>query len=199
MDNYQVINFHDTQKLKSKEIIIVCSIDPGIKNCGIYIGSYNIKTDESESLHISKRCFGKNWMKGCIEELSKSEEEDNLFSMCDYIVIESQLKVNYKTTLLMQTMITCLGMLTLNKGNKPLIIQISSQYKTRFFNCEPKKKGEKSSVYRRRIKKWASEKAMELIKEQIYKDFIISLKKKDDVCDSICQYFAWLKILQIKK
>lgn len=197
---YCIFNFHDKEspKIKNKNIII-CSIDPGIVNTAIYVLCYNLKTKEQKSMHLSKHSFNDdNWVISMTKQLSNIEDEKNLFSLCHFIVIESQMSFNYDATKLAQAILTLLGTMTRNKNNRPLIIELSSQCKTKILGCLPRTTGEDKNAYKRRYKKWSVEKALEILTENEdteYLEFIRSERKKDDLGDAICQCNAWIKII----
>ncbi len=82
-----------------------------------------------------------------------------------------------------------------NKGNRPLVIEITSQAKTRLLEC-PK------GLSKYQYKKWCANKAIKYLedreneKELAFVNSIKGSKKKDDMGDAICQYYAWMKIME---
>lgn len=191
-------NVHDTEApIVKNDNIIVTSIDPGIVNCGVYVSCYNLKEKSHKSLYLARLTFnkGENHYIESINQLEKLEQENNFFSASHYIVIESQMTVSYDNTRLSQHLITYFMSTLKNKGSKPLIIEITSQAKTKLLGC-PK------GLTKYQYKKWATEKAIELLEdrgedsENKYVQSITTNSKKDDKSDAICQYYAWIKIME---
>jgi len=194
-------NPHDEKNspVMKNENIIITSIDPGIVNCGIYVGCYNTKTKSHQSIFLSRLEFRKDEESHYVNSLKKLEElekENKFFSNSHYILIESQMAISYNNTRMGQHLISFFITSLRNKGNRPLIIEINSQSKTRLLDCP---KGMKKPEY----KKWCKEKALSLLQEREEKDheeaFINCIKvakKSDDMGDSVCQYYAWICILK---
>lgn len=181
-----------------KEFMIITSIDPGIVNCGVYVGCYNTITKEHKSLYLSKLTFNEkdNHYVESIRKLQEIEEKHAFFSNSHYIVIESQMTISYDNTRMCQHLLTYFMSSMADKGNRPLIIEITSQAKTRLLEC-PK------GLSKYQYKKWCVNKATELLKshkdqdnEKPYIEIIKDSKKKDDISDAICQYYAWMKIME---
>lgn len=198
---YQIFDPHteNSPVLRNNNIIIV-SIDPGIVNCGLYIGYYNIITKERSSLYMARLTFNKsnNYYIESINQLKKLEEENNYFSSAHFILIESQMSISYNNTRMGQHLISVMCSMLKDKGNRPLILEYNSQIKTKLLNC-PKKM--KKPDY----KKWCKEKAKEMLASNTNKEheksFIENLNKGkcDDMGDAVCQYFTWIKIMEDKE
>ena len=197
---FSIFNPHtyDAPVMRNKNIIIT-SIDPGIVNCGIYVGCYNIETEEHTSIFLGRLTFntGENHYTESMKQLEELEEKEKCFSSSHYIVIESQMTISYDNTRMAQHLITYFSSVFKNKGNRPLIIEFTSQAKTRLLECP---KGLKKYQY----KKWCKEKAKSLLESREKdgeKKFIRCLevnKKTDDMGDSICQYYAWILVMNGK-
>lgn len=177
--------------------IIVTSIDPGIVNCGVYVCCYNLKEKTHKSLFLARLTFNQseNYYIESMKQFERLEKENGFFSASHYIVIESQMTISYDNTRLCQHLITYFMHTMKNKGSLPLVIEITSQAKTRLLGC-PKK------LTKYQYKKWAAEKAVELLEdrgeecEEKYVQSIMTNSKKDDKSDAICQYYAWIKIME---
>jgi hypothetical protein len=178
-----------------KEHMIIVSIDPGIVNCGIYVGCYDTIKKTHRSLYLSKLTFNgnDNHYVESIKKLQELEEKHALFSNSHYIVIESQMTVSYDNTRMCQHLITYFMTSMVDKGNRPIIVEITSQAKTRLLEC-PK------GLSKYQYKKWCTNKALAYLgegeeeEEKPYIDIIKKSNKKDDMGDAICQYYAWMKI-----
>lgn len=187
---------HESPVMRNENILIT-SIDPGIVNCGVYTSSYNTQEKTHQSIYLERLVFngGENHFIESMNKLDDLERKTKMFSSSHYIVIESQMTVSYDNTRLAQHLISYLMTSMKNLGNRPIIIEITSQAKTKLLECP---KGLKKYYY----KKWCCDKALEYLKsrentkEESFIQKIESSKKKDDMGDAICQYYAWLKIMQ---
>jgi len=187
------------------------AIDPGIKNCGIRVErrwSVNnqlvqIETVMNVRIDFKTRITALN--KGIdlsltgiggnantiyyTESIKMLEKYMPLFAQSQYIIIESQLTLNYELTRFGQHLITYMTIGVRNKGCLPLIIEIDSKFKTKVFDI-------KSDVD---IKKWAVEKAYELFRRNNDAVGIGALdsgkSKKDDLSDVVCYCEAWWIVL----
>jgi len=179
------------------ESIIVTSIDPGIKNCGVYVAKINLKSGKVKSLYLSRLEFsgeGSHYINS-IKKLDHIEEKTGLFSKSQYIIIEQQMIVSTQNTRMGQHLQTYFLTSLRNKGKRSIIMEFTSKAKTRVLKCPPEKMKQKKDY-----KKWCAEKAVSILRErdneseEKYILFLESVKKKDDVGDVICQLEAW-KIL----
>lgn len=176
--------------------MIITSIDPGIVNCGIYVCCYNTKKKTHESLYLSRLCFSKesNHYEESVRQLNEIEKKYKYFSNSHYIVIESQMTISYDNTRMCQHLITYFMSTLKNLGSRPIVIEITSQAKTKLLEC-PK------GLSKYQYKKWCVQKAIKYLedrkndKEDPFVEKINSSKKKDEFGDTICQYYAWMKIL----
>lgn len=195
---YHIFNPHSNPSpiLRNNNIIIV-SIDPGIVNCGVYIGYYDTISKKTSSLYMARLCFNKstNHYVESMKQLKELEEKNNYFSSAHFILIESQMSISYNNTRMGQHLLTLLSTIVKDKGNRPLVLEYNSQIKTKLLGC-PKKM--KKPDY----KKWCKRKAQELLeqnKDQDHeKEFIVNLNigKGDDMGDAVCQFFTWIKIME---
>lgn len=196
---YSELNPHSLEApvMRNKNIIVT-SIDPGIVNCGIYVCAYNTETKNHRSIYLERLVFneGDNHYIDCFKKFEELEEEHNLFSRSHYIVVESQMTVNYDLVRMGQHMISYFLTRIKDRGNRPLLIEINSQSKTKLLECPVR--GNKYEY-----KKWCIEKAISYLKERDNfegeKNYLFRLEskgKRDDMSDAICQYYAFLKILE---
>ena len=156
-----------------------------------------MKNETEKSIFLKKLTFnkGENHFLESLSQLETLENEKKLFSSSHYIVIEAQMSVNYSLVRMGQHIISYLLTKVRDKGNRPLIIEISSQCKTKEFEDYPK------GLSKYQYKKWCTQKAIQLLEERKSegeKDFIYILKtskKSDDMGDSVAQYYAWLSYM----
>lgn len=199
---YTELNSHTLEApIMKNNNIIITSIDPGIVNCGIYTAAYNTETKKIKSIYLQKLVFNNNdnHFLNSFKQLNRLEDENKLFSSSHYIIIESQMTVNYSLVRMGQHLISILLAKVIDKGNRPLIIEITSQAKTQLID-EKKPKGLTKYQY----KNWCVEQAIKFLNEngengENEKNYIYKLensKKKDDMGDSICQLIAWIKIME---
>jgi hypothetical protein len=129
---YSELNPHtiDAPVMRNKNIIIT-SIDPGIVNCGVYVCAYDTEKGTHRSIYLKKLVFntGKNHYLQSFNQLEELEEKFSLFSRSHYIVIESQMTVNYDLVRMGQHLISYFMTKIKDRGNRPLLIEISSQSK----------------------------------------------------------------------
>jgi hypothetical protein len=196
---YSELNPHTLEApiMRTKDIIIITSIDPGIVNCGIYTSAYDTIKKTHKSIYLNKINFtgSSNCLVEAINIFDKLELENKLFSSSHYIIIESQMTVNYSLVRMGQHIISYLLTRLRDMGNRPLIIEISSQAKTKTLEC-PK------GLSKYQYKKWCADKAIDLLKKRNDKDednyiyLLENAKKKDDMSDVICQYYAMISYLE---
>lgn len=114
------------------------------------------------------------------------------FEMCQYILVESQLPINYDAVRMSQHILTFLMMNLANKGCKPMICEIDTYFKSRIFNAPKKMK-------KPELKKWCIQYAFDLLEKRGDKatlEMIKSSGKKDDLCDTLCYCEGWFIALQ---
>jgi hypothetical protein len=226
---YAVFNPHDTEEApvapskelcrklgRSKQTFVqTLSIDPGVVNCGFFI-KRKWSNGDLEIIMLTK--FDFTTVAGLPELGSETQiyiavrktldEFLEHFLMCHYIVIESQLPINYDLVRMSQHLISYFSLRLENQGLLPLIIEFDPHYKTNLLGA-PKflgakkdgtnpKKGRSERMKGER-KDWCTQKAIALLDEYGYPDdaeMIRRSKKKDDLGDIVCQEAAWEIILE---
>lgn len=199
---YRVFNSHShPSPVMNNDNIIITSIDPGIKNCGIYVNCFNSKTKKHTSLFLSKLNFttdqeNDNRYVNSIKQLDAIEREHEYFSKSHYIVIETQMTISYDNTRMGQNLLTYFTTKYKNRGNMPHVIEFDSKGKTKMLGCPT---GMKKQEYKR----WCKQKALELLKdrdneehEKSFYNIIKQATKGDDMGDCVCQCYAWIKLLE---
>lgn len=208
---YIIFNPHlDKPALSSTDLypntnpyIQLASIDPGIKNCCIRIerrtfdnGIMKVQTLIQIKIDFTLTNSNPDINIGLdtiyyINCLSILEPYIPFFITSQYILIESQLPINYDMVRMSQHLITFLMMSVKNKGLKPLIVEIDSRFKSRIFGAPPK-------MTKPQLKKWAWEYAVSILKargDNETANMILTCGKKDDHGDVICYTEAWWIIL----
>lgn len=200
-NQYVVYNPHIESTVSPRIInknIIVTSIDPGVKNCGVYVNCFNTETKEHTSILLMRLDFSKtdNKYVECIKQFDDLEKTHQYFSKSHYIVIEAQMTISYINTRMGQNIITYFTTKLKNRGNLPHIIELTSQAKTRLLGCP---KGMKKQEYKR----WCKQKAISFINERkntdhesVFSNKIKSVTKGDDMGDTVCQMYAWMMIME---
>lgn len=198
---YAVYNPHSHDSpVMNNDNILITSIDPGIKNCGVYVNCFNTKTKEHTSILLTRLDFSKsetdNHYISCMKQFDELEREGEYFSKSHYIVVESQMTISYDNTRMGQHIITYFSTKFRNRGNMPHVIEFNSQAKTRMLGCP---KGMKKQDYKR----WCKQKAIEFLKsrpnQKYEEEFAKKIKgstKGDDMGDSVCQCYAWIMLLE---
>ena len=173
----------------------IMAIDPGIKNCGVRIerrwSSGHVETVMLARLNFlisdgppSDTMYYTNSVRAFKNYLP-------IMELCQYILIESQLPINYDMVR-MSTHIICFLMCNLaNKGCKPMICEVDAYFKSRILNAPPK-------MSKPELKKWCRDYALELLKARGDNETYEVLKKigkQDDVSDCICYTEGWYKAI----
>jgi hypothetical protein len=177
------------------------SIDPGPKNSGIRIEKRWLK-----SRHVEMVLYA--IMNSTINDDQKSTDITTVnyhvnnvllmdrfleyFCQCHYIVIECQMTINYDLVRFSQHLITYLIIKCKDKGNRPLIIELDSHYKTRLLGASLK-------LTKDQRKAWCTQKAISMFEQRgddTSLKFLSFLRKKDDCGDAACQIEVWWIILQ---
>ena len=112
-------------------------------------------------------------------------------SYCQYILIESQLPINYDMVRMSTHIISFLMMNLENKGCKPMICEVDAYFKSRILNA-PKK------MTKPELKKWCREYALELLQKRgdtVAYDSMVKAGKQDDMGDVVCYCEGWWKAL----
>lgn len=198
---YTVYSAHSHESpVMNNDNIIITSVDPGIKNCGVYVNCFNTRTKDHTSILLTRLDFSKsiedNHYVSCVKQLDALEKQHEYFSKSHYIVIESQMTISYDNTRMGQHMITYFMTKLKNRGNMPHVIEFNSQAKTRMLGCP---KGMKKQQYKR----WCKQKAIEFLNsrsnQEHEKEFARQIKtatKGDDMGDTVCQCYAWVMLLE---
>jgi hypothetical protein len=216
----QVANVLPTNE-EGKRWVQIAAIDPGIKNCAIRIERrtytitgeggptpevFRLVPDTIETIVQTKFDFLTppfESSKKAIEAVPGSADTGYYrysteylstlvphFSACQYILIESQMPINTEMVRMSQHLITFISLSVRDVGVRPLIIEIDPKLKSSIFKAP---KMEKAA-----LKKWAGNKAIEILKENGDVDtatFIEAAGKKDDHGDVVCYTSVWFKIL----
>jgi len=207
---YVIFNPHSTDTAisslnvcnTSSPWIQIAAIDPGIKNCCIRVERRTFDNDimKVETLLQIKMDFTvKNTSDTDIgldtiyytHTIDLLEKYIQYFITSQYIIIESQLPINYDMVRMSQHIISFLMIYTKDKGLKPLIIEIDPRFKSRIFGAPLK-------MTKPELKKWAWEYAVKILKDRNDNEtanMILSSTKKDDHGDVICYTEAWWIIL----
>jgi hypothetical protein len=192
---YMISNPHDDSEPSPKRVgageskwLQIASIDPAIYNCGLRIerryyvdGILQVKTYVQVRMDFSTT---DDIYKSCTEILTAYLPQ---LSLSHYILVESQLPINYGLVRMSQHIITLLSIRLANVGMRPLIVEIDPKCKTHFLNA-PKKMDKPTR------KKWACIESDRLLRsrgEVHIADTILTYKKRDDHGDVICFCEAW--------
>lgn len=194
---YIIFNPHTQQPCLASPsgLIYITTIDPGIKNCCIRCSAYDPNTQRSKTLTQSLINFthfslvpstSNNGMYG-IETSYYSAIFVTLgpfipyFINSHYIGVESQLPINYDLVRMSQHILTYLMYVVRDKGNRPYIMELAPQLKSRMLGAPPK-------MTKPQLKKWAREKGIELLKNAGEHDvaYHLEVSKGDDHGDTIC-------------
>ncbi len=188
----------------------IMAVDPGIANCGLRIerrwSDGTVETVMLVRIDFKTRITSANngmplsetGDGGNIDTLYYTEVPKILdpyvphFEMCQYIVVESQLGINYDLIRMGQHLLSYLMIRLANRGSKPLIIEIDSRFKTRMMQA-PAKFESKTA-----LKKWTTNRALELLVRNRDQRGLETMNscgaKKDDLGDVIVYCEAWSMI-----
>ena len=162
----------------------VISFDIGEKNFAYCIGNENgeIKKIAHHNIIEKKR---QTIIESCISITKILENEEYITNSSDIsILIEQQMRANVRAQRLSQHLWSYFN----TKYPNICIKFIPSHLKTQYFLG-------KNNLDNKSRKKWSVAKTKELLnKNQSIVDQINNLQKQDDVCDTILQLFAHLKI-----
>ena len=205
---YIIFNPHTLEPLlpsesvnKDYHVTTVATLDPGIKNCGIRIATLDHETRQVKTC-IQIKCDFTH------ESLNKKENLGSdtsyyvntfrvldpyieYFRWCHYIVVESQMAINYDLVRMAQNIITYLMLRVENMGFRPLIIEIDNHLKSRMLNAPPKMK-------KPQLKKWCKERAIKELEargDNATTDMIRKAPKGDDHGDTVCYEIVWFMML----
>lgn len=198
-----------TSSIKAEwQVIIATIIDPGIYNCAIRQGiqdlvtltvktNMQIKADFThESLNNTKidipgQAVGADtsYYAGACKVLDEFMFQ---FQWCHYIVVESQLPINYDLVRMSQHIISYIMAGVKDKGLRPLIIEIDPHLKSRMLDAPPK-------MSKPQLKKWCRNKAIEILiarGDHATAQLIKEASKGDDHGDVVCYEEIWWMILR---
>ena len=175
--------------------IQIMAIDPGIKNCGIRIerrwSSGHVETVMLARINFlttdetpTDTIYYSNSIKTFKNYLP-------IMELCQYILIESQLPINYDMVRMSSHIISYLMSQLANKGCRPLIFEVDTYFKSRILNAPPK-------MSKPELKKWCRNYALKLLEErkdtETYK-VLKDLSKFDDAGDCVCYCEGFYKAL----
>lgn len=204
---YIIFNPHTTDSVCSSLDICpnespwvqITAIDPGIKNCAIRTER---RTNDNNKLIVTTLVQSKIDFTYSDDDVSNDtfyysqvlihlEQFIPYFQTSQYIIIESQLPINYDLVRMSQHLITYIMMNIKDKGLKPLIIEIDPKFKSRLF-------GAPVNMTKDQLKKWAWENAIKILEKRgdtTTADLILNCKKKDDHGDVVCYTEAWWHVI----
>jgi len=178
----------------NETFIQIAAIDPGIKNCGIRI-ERRWSGGTVETVMLARI----NFLVG--DEISDTSYYRNsirilrpyipYLEMSQYIIMESQLPINYDMVRMSTHLISFLMMNLENKGCRPMICEVDTYFKSRILKAPPK-------MTKPELKKWCRDYAIKLLEERgdlSTRDVIISAGKQDDISDCVCYCEGWWKAL----
>ena len=192
---------------RAESFINIMSIDPGILNCGLRIERrryahnqllavetivmvrINFNEENQNELKDSQtQVFDTAYYTRSIKILDKFTE---YFLVCQYILVESQLPINYSMVRMSQHLITYLCTKVMDLGNRPLIVEMDPHLKSRLLGAPGKMK-------KPELKKWCRATALQILQsrdDNEARNVILRTNKGDDMGDTICQCEAWWIIL----
>src|SRR5579863_4251145 len=193
---YTIHHCHSTLKpiewYQRKDWQRVLSIDPGKRNF-----CFRIETWDFTKQKISMEAYEKIDLIGSeaspgagehIEYINRNvisilDKYEKLIANCDLVIIERQLPINYRMVRFSQHIITYLTIKLRDNTCKTVIIEIDPRLKTQQFGIK--------GLDKRGVKKWAIEKANEILTlrdDQASLNIIKKAKsKKDDLSDTVVQ------------
>lgn len=171
----------------------IISIDPAIKNLAIRVeergqrnGNEIIQTLLFEKITLDSS----DEMSGLYLSLTHYLDQHlNLFMTCHLILIERQLPINYRSVRVSQHLISYFSLLLRDSPLLPALLEIDPRLKGRQLESPP-------YLTDRGLKKWAVEKAQEILQErgdQKALTIIHRERKKDDLSDTVVQIEAFLQ------
>jgi hypothetical protein len=190
-----------------ESFIQIMSVDPGIRNCGLRIEQrrlldnilVDVKTVVMVRINFNEEdhleCKNPETVVFDTSYYTRSTDILDKFLpyaiQCQYILIESQLPINYSMVRMSQHIITYLCLGVKNRGCRPLIIEIDPHLKSRLLHAPSKMK-------KPELKKWCRQKALDVLSardDNVGHDAILKVGKGDDMGDTVCQCEAWWVIL----
>lgn len=129
------------------------------------------------------------------------DKYSSYWDLCDTIIIEQQMSFGKKNnTMALKLASSCSGYFMYKYGRFKNIIEFPSYHKTNVLGAPKEEKKLKSgkikytSISQRDRKKWSVLCAKDILKLRNEEYILNEFKKKDDICDTICQLQAF-KIL----
>ena len=191
-----------------ESFIHIMSIDPGIRNCGLRVEQRRLLDNvlvDVKTVIMVRINFNEEDSQGERKDSGTVTLDTSYYTrsadildqfipyaiQCQYILIESQLPINYSMVRMSQHLITYLCVGVKNRGYRPLIIEIDPHLKSRLLNAPTKMK-------KPELKKWCRQKALEVLLargDNVGHDAILKVGKGDDMGDTVCQCEAWWIIL----
>lgn len=174
----------------------IMAIDPGIKNCGVRI-ERRWSSGVVETVMLARINFlvcndtpthDTVYYTNCIKIL---REYLPIMQLCQYIIIESQLPINYDMVRMSTHIISFLMIHLENKGCKPMICEVDAYFKSRILNAPPK-------MAKPELKKWCRDYALALLEKRgdmVAHDAIVKAGKQDDISDCVCYCEGWWKAI----
>lgn len=137
--------------------------------------------------------------KVCLNMITELDKYKNIIDSCDIVLIEQQMSFqNTRNTMAIKLAQNCASYFLHRYGMSKELVEFPAYYKTQILGA-PKKGGKAMSKPER--KKWATEKAIEIIMERGETetlDEITGKKKKDDLADVLIQLqsFKYLRFVE---
>lgn len=191
---YTIFNPHDRSNRDWDNLsgIVVVSIDPGYRNLAIRVerrpwGNRDLPIEPLlfEVVDFGAQREGESWdlHPNILKYLEKNRR---LLETASVVVVERQMAINYNAVRISQLLLTYFMMILRNKPNLPLILELDPKTKGKAL-------GAPKSITKPALKKWATEKAREILTARGDVKSINQLnssKKKDDLGDTIVQVEA---------
>ena len=179
--------------LPSRDYIIIAAFDPGVVNTGVRIERRNedgtITTLHQNRFVAGKKSQDSHYYVRTIEYLTGLKE---LLIDCEYILVESQMRVNPQGTRMAQHLISTILTLT-HESPRSIVVEVLPTVKSKAFGAPRLKSKE--------LKVWAVEKALGVLQtrgDHATYDLLKGDKKRDDHADVILYCDAWFRYLSEK-
>lgn len=177
-----------------RENITIAAFDPGVVNTGLRIEDRKIEEDGSTKVDTIEQQLIISDKKGDCQHFyvkmrNKIYELKEKLKKCDYILIESQMPNNPQAIRMCQHIISTL--LSFLADSNTLVIEILPTVKSRAFGLK--------GVRGKDLKKWAVEKAIDILQERnddTGLKLLQSSKKKDDQSDVVLYCESWSRFLK---
>jgi len=192
--------YHDSPKPNFRNLkeIVYASIDPGKINFSIRIEKrstteYSVSPLYHNLLEIKKIRYGTD--QSLLNLSNFLDSLDKYLSKCHLFIIEKQLKINRIASEIMFHVKSHLMFRYYNSELRPSIFLIEPKLKNCILTLDPTNH---KDIKVKTIK--ACELICTLRNDKLTQEFIDSCKKKDDVCDVICQaeaFFHEIKMISV--